>query len=471
MLEFVQQSSGMATVPMNHIRLSESSDQGSSDSDAQSIGEDFGLRAGAPPGVSLPTTEGENDLGSKENRSELGAQCVRSDELPSELHPLSWLPSVTLHPLHPTAVVSHAGPSPRPWVSPVRPPMPPYPTPTSPYCGGAYVGSQHPSFTLPAHPLPRSPYDVGRSLPSSQHAMQLTSQPQYTPQYQFSEPGPFRYRPMFGAHRTFPYSSNDIRPFPKPIYSYSCLIAIALKNSKTGSLTVSEIYSFLMDAFPYFRTAPDGWKNSVRHNLSLNKCFEKVENKMAGATGTRKGCLWALNHLRCDKVEEEILKWKRKDPAAVRRSMARPETLDDLIVDTATKSCVSTPSGPLTSLAPPIITASHHNPSPQPPTPIFPQPYQLFPFGSLAYRPQHPPAPHPPPPPPIPPVASPAFLGGYEPLPEPLAGPSLLDFALGVELPPHHDLDSLTPSIMDFDIHAGGRTYAGKAWPWTHWLH
>lgn len=70
------------------------------------------------------------------------------------------------------------------------------------------------------------------------------------------------------------------------------------------------------------QTAPDGWKNSVRHNLSLNKCFEKVETKSSGSS--RKGCLWALNLARIDKMEEEMHKWKRKDLAAIHRSMANP---------------------------------------------------------------------------------------------------------------------------------------------------
>lgn len=38
-----------------------------------------------------------------------------------------------------------------------------------------------------------------------------------------------------------------------PVSLSSCLIAMALKNSKTGSLPVSEIYSFMKEHFPYFK--------------------------------------------------------------------------------------------------------------------------------------------------------------------------------------------------------------------------
>ncbi|KAJ8982430.1 hypothetical protein NQ317_007778 [Molorchus minor] len=122
---------------------------------------------------------------------------------------------------------------------------------------------------------------------------------------------------------------DDERAFPKPAYSYSCLIAMALKNSRTGSLPVSEIYNFMCKHFPYFKTAPNGWKNSVRHNLSLNKCFEKIE-KPALNGAQRKGCLWAMNPAKISKMDEEVQKWSRKDPHAIKRAMVYPENLEAL---------------------------------------------------------------------------------------------------------------------------------------------
>lgn len=128
---------------------------------------------------------------------------------------------------------------------------------------------------------------------------------------------------QFNSTRLF--EDND-RVYPKPAYSYSCLIAMALKNSRTGSLPVSEIYNFMCKHFPYFKTAPSGWKNSVRHNLSLNKCFEKIE-KPAPNGAQRKGCLWAMNPAKIIKMDEEVQKWSRKDPSAIRKAMVNPGNL------------------------------------------------------------------------------------------------------------------------------------------------
>lgn len=48
-------------------------------------------------------------------------------------------------------------------------------------------------------------------------------------------------------------AGSHLRLASIPISGASCLIAMALKNSKTGSLPVSEIYSFMKEHFPYFK--------------------------------------------------------------------------------------------------------------------------------------------------------------------------------------------------------------------------
>lgn len=64
----------------------------------------------------------------------------------------------------------------------------------------------------------------------------------------------------------------------------------------------------------------------MRHNLSLNKCFKKIDNPRANGN-TRKGCLWGLNPEKIEKMDEEIVKWRKKDPITVKRSMAKPGAL------------------------------------------------------------------------------------------------------------------------------------------------
>ncbi|NXF85485.1 FOXN3 protein, partial [Eubucco bourcierii] len=82
--------------------------------------------------------------------------------------------------------------------------------------------------------------------------------------------------PPSPAQSDMPYDAKQ-NPNCKPPYSFSCLIFMAIEDSPTKRLPVKDIYNWILEHFPYFANAPTGWKNSVRHNLSLNKCFKKVD--------------------------------------------------------------------------------------------------------------------------------------------------------------------------------------------------
>ncbi|KAG7328009.1 hypothetical protein KOW79_007953 [Hemibagrus wyckioides] len=82
-------------------------------------------------------------------------------------------------------------------------------------------------------------------------------------------------------------------PNCKPPYSFSCLIFMAIEDAPSKRLPVKDIYNWILEHFPYFANAPTGWKNSVRHNLSLNKCFKKVDKDRSQSIG--KGSLWCID--------------------------------------------------------------------------------------------------------------------------------------------------------------------------------
>ena len=78
----------------------------------------------------------------------------------------------------------------------------------------------------------------------------------------------------------------------KPPYSYIALIMMAIQAQPPKRATLNEIYQFLQERFPFFRGSYTGWKNSVRHNLSLNECFIKLP-KGLGRPG--KGHYWTID--------------------------------------------------------------------------------------------------------------------------------------------------------------------------------
>lgn len=129
---------------------------------------------------------------------------------------------------------------------------------------------------------------------------------------------------------------------PKPQHSYIGLIAIAILSSPESKLVLSDIYQHILDNYPYFRSKGPGWRNSIRHNLSLNDCFVK-----AGRSANGKGHYWAVHPANQEDFKKGDFR-RRKAQRKVRKHMGL--SVDDDGTDS--------PSPPPLSITPPPISTA-----------------------------------------------------------------------------------------------------------------
>lgn len=65
----------------------------------------------------------------------------------------------------------------------------------------------------------------------------------------------------------------------KPPFSYATMISQAILSTPNEAMSLADIYGWISSHYSYYRHAKPGWQNSIRHNLSLNKAFERVPRK------------------------------------------------------------------------------------------------------------------------------------------------------------------------------------------------
>nr|XP_061831390.1 forkhead box protein N5-like [Nerophis lumbriciformis] len=137
-------------------------------------------------------------------------------------------------------------------------------------------------------------------------------------------------RPTVGRAKARDNKPLKAGGWPRPPVNYCILIALALKSSHTGCLKVQQIYNFTREHFPFFQTAPDGWKNTIRHNLCFNSSFCKTCNQMS-KDGKRKSCFWHLTRDGQRRLKEEFSMLTKKSLKQLEGSMSCPDIIGRLL--------------------------------------------------------------------------------------------------------------------------------------------
>lgn len=141
----------------------------------------------------------------------------------------------------------------------------------------------------------------------------------------------------------------------KPPYSYATMITQAILSNSNGVMSLSEIYTWIADHYAYYKYLKTGWQNSIRHNLSLNKAFEKVPRR---PNEPGKGMKWQISESYkedfLNKINDGSLLKSRRGSSVTRqlqlhlathRNLPEPEKYYKATIDTNLNRKSTPPSG------------------------------------------------------------------------------------------------------------------------------
>lgn len=177
---------------------------------------------------------------------------------------------------------------------------------------------------------------------------------------------PKKLSPLVKAELDLAENAEKYRTDPdaKPPFSYATIICLAMR-ANNNKVSLSNIYAWIRENFLFYKYADPAWQNSIRHNLSLNKCFVKLPRSK---DEPGKGGFWKLDLERMEEgkrsrrrsaISQRIRGTKRQSPSTTTAVATATTTLNALQTGsscTPPTSCLSNTlyETPPSSVSPPI---------------------------------------------------------------------------------------------------------------------